>query len=422
MKKILTKNSLLIFILMNIFFVIFYLYSKHTVGNDSSISEWFINFQGGFTRRGIGGEMSIFLSRFLDLTLRQSIFLIQATVHTTYLLLIYYYFKNVKFNILQLFAFYAPIYLLYPIAELEVLGRKEILLFLFFLTTIIFSQKKYDSKIINAQIFFVAPIICLLWEQVVLFFPFFAAVVIIKNNCKDFNEALQKLIIIFFPSILTFLYIFFNPLSTAGNEVMCEYLLTEFGEPCYMSAAVLTTYTIHFDTFWIHNEAHFEHYFRYVLIFLVGFMPLNILISKNNFIKKDNFISKNLKLRSLFFILYSPSLLLFMYGYDWGRWVNITYSFSILFYFYLVKNSIITNNLKIKNLLWKKIVNKGILISLIFFLFAFFWNPKTVITGDIATNSLYKIFYNSSKRIFSWDGIKLFQNNPIIKFHKNYVE
>ena len=29
----------------------------------------------------------------------------------------------------------------------------------------------------------------------------------------------------------------------------------------------------------------------------------------------------------------------------------------------------------------------------------FFWNPKTLLTGDIATNSLYKIVYNSSKII-----------------------
>jgi len=422
MKEISIKNNLAIFITINLLLVIYYLYLKHTVGNDSSVSEWLINYSGGFTRRGLGGELAILFSNLFDITLRKSIFLIQATIHSSYLLLIYFYFRNLKLNVLQLFAIYAPIFLLYPLAELEALGRKEVILFLFFLTTIYFSQKKYDSKIINSQIFFVTPIICLLWEQIVLFFPFFCVILIIKNNLKNFKEVFRKLSVIFFPSIITFAYIFVTPLSFEGGDIMCEYLISEFGENCYMSATMLTTSTIHFDTLWIHDKAHFEHYLRYTLIFLIGFLPLNILVSKNNFIRRDNFISKNFKLNTLFFIVYSPSLLLFMYGYDWGRWINITYTFSILLYFYMLKNSIITNNLQINNMVWNKIIKNKILLSFIFIMFAFYWNPKTVITADIATNTGYKIIYNTSKKIFNFSGIRLFQNNPIIKFHKNYIE
>ena len=59
---------------------------------------------------------------------------------------------------------------------------------------------------------------------------------------------------------------------------------------------------------------------------------------------------------------------------------------------------------------------------IIFYLFAFYWNPKTVITGDIATNTLYKIVYNSSKKILNFDSIRIFQDNPVIKFHKKFIE
>ena len=142
MQKTNIKNSFLVFILFNILFVIFYLNLKHTVANDSSISEWLINYQGGFTRRGFGGELAIVLSNLFDASLRKSIFLIQTTIHVSYLLLLYFYFKNLKLNILQLFALYAPIFLLYPIAELEVLGRKEIILFLFFFDDYFFWWKK----------------------------------------------------------------------------------------------------------------------------------------------------------------------------------------------------------------------------------------------------------------------------------------
>ena len=116
---------------------------------------------------------------------------------------------------------------------------------------------------------------------------------------------------------------------------MCGFLKNEFGEECYMSANMLISSTIYFDTLWIHENPQIEYYIRYILIFLLGFLPLNILVLKNDFIKKDNFVTKNFKLSTLFFLLYSPSLLLFIFGYDWGRWINITYTFSVLLYFYL---------------------------------------------------------------------------------------
>ena len=422
MQSTIIKKHFLIFILINIILAIFWLDIKHRVGNDSSISEWLINYQGGFTRRGLGGEFGVALANLLDISLRRSIFLIQITIHSSYLVLIYFYFKKLKFNIIQLFALYVPIFLLYPIAELEVLGRKEMLLFLFFLVTIFFSSRKYNAKIVNYLIFFISPIVCLIWEQVVLFFPFFASVLIVKNNLKTFKQVFNKLLIIFFPGIITFIYIFITPLSGSGHEIMCNFLENNFGERCYMSASMLISSTIHFDTLWVHDNAQFVHYLRYILIFLIGFAPLNILVSKSNFVEKDNFITKNFKPRSLFFILYIPSILLFIYGYDWGRWINITYTFSILFYVYLLKNSIIESEFEIKNLIINKIINNKSLILFIFLIFAFFWNPKTVITGDIATNTGYKIINNTSKKIFNFSGVRILQDNPLIKLHKKYIE
>ena len=90
-------------------------------------------------------------------------------------------------------------------------------------------------------------------------------------------------------------------------------------------------------------------------------------------------------------------------------------------YLYLIKNNIISNNFNYKILIEYFFKRKKLLIF-IFFVYAFFWNPKTLITGDIATNSLYKIIYNSSKTIFNFNGIRLFQDNPLIKFHKKYIE
>ena len=61
--------------------------------------------------------------------------------------------------------------------------------------------------------------------------------------------------------------------------------------------------------------------------------------------------------------------------------------------------------------------NKKIFIF-IFFIFAFYWNQKTIVTGDVATNTLYKIIYRTSKNIFNFSSIRLFQK--ILEFHKKY--
>ena len=46
------NNYIIFYLFILIIFSYFYLYIKHTVGNDSTISEWLINYEGGFTKRG----------------------------------------------------------------------------------------------------------------------------------------------------------------------------------------------------------------------------------------------------------------------------------------------------------------------------------------------------------------------------------
>lgn len=417
------KKPIFFFSIFIIFYSIFYLYHKHEVGNDTSISEWLINYSGGFTRRGLGGEINIFISRIFKLNLRDSIFLFQSLIHSSFVVVLFFYFQNLRINILQLFAFFSPLFLIYPIAELEALGRKETLIFLAFIISVFLTDPKFKPSILNYQICFTFPVLCLIWEEVVMFAPYFVVLIIFKNNLKTFKDSFLKSLIIFFPSIITTIYIFMNPLSLSDHKFMCDYLKYEFAERCYMSADLLVKNTIYFDTLHIHDDPKFfPHYFRYLLIFVFGFIFLHLILAKNFFKKKDNFINSNFNPIFLYLLIYIPIIPLFVWGGDWGRWINITYSFSIILYFYFYKNDHISNEFDISNTIFKNLIKKKIILFFLFFLFAFFWNPKTVITGDIATNSLYKIIYKSSKIMFNHEGIRLFENNPIIKFHKIYIE
>ena len=398
MNKINLNKYIFVYLLLISIFVIFYLWIKHTVGNDSSISEWLINYKGGFTRRGLGGEVAILFSNYFQIELRESIMLIQIFFHISYLLLLFYFIKNLRVNLIQLFAIFSPIFLLYPIAEIEILGRKEIILFLLFLGTIYFSQEKFSKKVVNFLILFIFPLVILIWEQIVLFAPFFLCVLIIKNKLKTFKQVIIKSFLIFFPGIITFIYIYLNPISLTEHSIMTEYLKSNFNENCYMSCELLISNTIYFDTIEVvHANTKPIHYFRYFMIFIVGFMPLHILLFQNNFIKKDNFLSINFSLRKLFFLLYLPVLLLFLFGSDWGRWINITYTFSILFYIYLLSDKQITNNLEISGNFFFLINKNKLLTAFVFVIFCFGWNPKTSPTGDIGSFPIYRVPYKTIK-------------------------
>ena len=67
-------------------------------------------------------------------------------------------------------------------------------------------------------------------------------------------------------------------------------------------------------------------------------------------------------------------------------------------------------------------LNKKSIFILIIVFYCFGWNPKTVITGDVATNPGWKIPYNASKDLFNFKNFRLFQDSPLIKWHRKYIE
>ena len=67
-------NYFFLYLSLLFLFGIFWLYIKHSVGNDSTISEWIINYQGGFIKRGLIGEICFQIAIYFDLNLRFVIF------------------------------------------------------------------------------------------------------------------------------------------------------------------------------------------------------------------------------------------------------------------------------------------------------------------------------------------------------------
>ena len=388
-----------IFIYLSVLFLfsIFFLYQKHDVANDSTISEWLINYEGGFTKRGIIGQLSIYLSSFFIIKLRDAIFILQTILVGTYFFLIYHFLKNIFYNKIFIFAIFTPIFILYPIAEIEVLARKELFIFIYLLvyTFIPIEEKKYKFY----YKFFLFPVAILIWEPVIFFILFFFFLDLIENNIKKINKLFFFQIISYLPSILLALYIALNPISEESHNLMKSSLMVNFNENCYMSCELLKTKSSIYQQFQGNFDKYsIEIFVRYILIIIIGFGPLFILLFNSKLKNKIFFLDKFNNLLFPYLILLSPVIFLFAMGYDWGRWVNISYVISIISFIYIYKYNLITLSEKfLSNKLLKNIKKKIFIFIVIIYCFG--WNPKTVITGDVASFPGYRIPYKALKII-----------------------
>ena len=169
-----------------------------------------------------------------------------------------------------------------------------------------------------------------------------------------------------------------------------------------MSCALLINKSTIYEQFATNiPDYSFTVFLRYFLVILIGFGPFFILI---NFSKLNNnkiiFFKNSKNFLNSMLILLSPTIILFAMGSDWGRWVNVSYTISFLFYLNLYKKKIITlNNKLFKNPVITFLDNKKFFI-VFFIIFCFGWNPKTAITGDVGSKPGYQIPRKAIKIIY----------------------
>jgi len=148
------------YLLYVLLFAFIQLYIKHTGGTDSTISEWLINYQGGFVRRGFIGELFFQIATIFNIKIRFVIFIFQAIIYASFLFFLFKFFNIIKKNFIIVLCIFSPLLIIYHIAEVETLARKEVLLFIHFLVLLLYFNKT------NKQILYLSityPFLMLIW-------------------------------------------------------------------------------------------------------------------------------------------------------------------------------------------------------------------------------------------------------------------
>ena len=399
------KKNYNLFLKIYIFFitilVIYYLAAFNTVLTYNAMTEWVINYQGGFVRRGLIGELIFQISYLFNLNLRFTFLILQSTLYLIFYYLIYDLLKNLEPNYFIILALFSPVFIIFPLAELEAIGRKEVLIFIILLISlkIYFNYSSNNFILIFISIAF--PILILTFETVIFYSFFFIYIILITK--QNFTKLyFLKLLLFSLPSFICIYFIYFNPHSYEETKIMCDEL-SKIGEECGLASAFISK-GIGFHM----AEVNWEkiHILRYIFIFTAGFFSLIYLSSKSRF--NQYLINPFFKNNSFIFhliILILPTLLMFVIAVDSGRWTHMTYTCAFILYFGLLKNKalILDNNLFKLNILGNKFNN---LIKILFFiLICLSWNPKAVYHEDLGSIPIYRmieklpIYYNNIFKI-----------------------
>ena len=394
LKKFKNFNLFKIYIIFLFILSSFYLSSVYLSTVNNAMSEWVINYGGGFVRRGLIGEIIFQLSNFFKITLREGFLILQILLYFFYYLIIYWLLSNFKKNFIVYLAIFSPVFYSFGLYELEALGRKEILMYIFFSYNF-YLFYKYKNINLNYIFTFLSLIILILnHESVIFYYLFYLFFFLVIDKKKDFRFYSLNFLLLFIVIFVSYL-IYINPHSSTDNLEMCKRLLNLSNERCGL-AANFTTANIsrHIDEV----SWRFIDVKNYIFIFIFGFTGIFLLIYKSNLTNKFYILNLN-----PFFILIFcslPGLLLFLIAVDTGRWTSMLYHMIAISFFGMIKLGYIKmdSDIKYKYIDFKKIKNNFLFYFLIFIL-CFGWSPKAVYHESFGTFPAYRMIVKIKKFI-----------------------
>ena len=399
--KLLVKSYIFLIFLLSLY----YLAVRNNDLTNNAMTEWVINYQGGFVRRGLIGELIFQVSKILNLNLRFCFLVLQSFLYFIYYYLIYDLIKNLKPNFFIILAVFSPIFIIFPVAELEALGRKEILIFISLLISIKLYFNYLNNNLVILFISVIFPLLLLTHEASIFYSLFFISLIFITKKKINLSFFI-KLFLFSLPSLLSIFAIYFFPHTPDDTIKMCEEL-NKIGERCGLATTFLS------KTIGSHNSEldwKITHILRYFFIFLFGFVGIIYLSYKSKFSSsKINSFFCNQSFIFHLSILILPTFLMFIIAVDTGRWIHISFTCSFIYYFGLLKyNSLILDN----DIFLFKLKHQKLNNFLYLFLFtaiSLSWNPKAVYHEDLGSFPIYRAmekFPNYYKNLYN---IKIFR-------------
>lgn len=400
MLKSLFKKNLTISCLISLsFFVIINNFFRFFQNNAAyEFDAWLSNYQGGFVRRGIPGELFYQLNNIANIHPGWVTFIF---VSLLYLMFYFFFLKilnNIKINKLLIFAIFSPIGFFYPLLNSKASGHKEII-FLGLLALFCCVLPKLSRNKASYFMIIIITVVGLAHEGLIFYLLYLIVPFIFFYEFKNIKEIIINLAPI---SIVSFFLLLLNYYFRGSEQHVidiCNSVKNYVNSGCLTSGQIYSLKVpvqgyVDYKTSAISHgdKSLYKPYFTiYGIGFLVGFLPLIILFAKSKLAKPHLWFSKINPL----IILLLPFLLtlpVYYIGSDWGRYLYACYMSTLTIGIFFLKNNIFIN-LKEIQIIKSNIITKFFFI-LIVAIYGFGWTVPLCCEREFKPG-LGKIIYKS---------------------------
>lgn len=311
---------------LGIFLIVNYGRVDYVLANSWSgwgVGDWIINYDLGFVRRGLSGEIMRWISNSLKIKINWSVYFIQCFAYVSFIFLFLYGLKNKIISFWFFLLCFTPGFLLFTYYDGMAVGRKEIALYALFALWINLKIKNKINVISTLLVGCVLFLLTLMHESFFFYSMYFYLVACLGNS--DSRTKLSTSIIV--PSasaaalLITFLFA-----KTIDGSLICADLVSHGlsknicdGVISYGNVkpvAEIQRYIINLN---------FQNIKDIILILGVVIIPnlLYLVSVSDNYYNRRKFVLWNI-------VLILISFPLFIIAIDWGRWVSMHITLSVM--------------------------------------------------------------------------------------------
>ncbi len=282
--------------------------------------DWLVNYEGGFVRRGLPGELILQAAHGIHLSPILLGSLVPLLFYSLLYLAIWQLYRLSSGDLPTFAALVSPATLAFPILDPTGAFRKELifLLALAWLLLWLARGRVSDGRLI-AYLTVVGPVAILSHEGLLPYLVYLvgALAVALRNPRRVLRVAALPLL----ATAGTLLAVLHHRGSAAEERIICRSLGPTPPVVCSGSIAYLANGTDVARSDVLRNVHAYHYLFFYPLLALLAALPLAAMAYK---LSRDRRLRPDLRVIAVTTLLaFLASLPLFLYAMDWGRWIYI---------------------------------------------------------------------------------------------------
>lgn len=285
--------------------------------NSWAHADWLINYESGFVRRGLGGQLLIQLASATKVSLSTLVAIVQSIGSLVLVAIFLKLIWKVQSEPAKALLFFSPMLLFFQISDFGAAGRKDwLFIFVFYLLI-----SAYANKTILFSITLASFLITLIHEANALFFLAGLTYLFISGK-------IQRLYFIglSIPNLLALTYFLVSAPPRQVGARMCQSLL-DYGysiEVCEGAIYFLDNSAKEGIAFTVSTLANPESVLEIILLISLLCLSTHML---------SRFLGSQLTLKDFVWVI-TPILPLFISSVDWGRWISVVFwMFTIILLF-----------------------------------------------------------------------------------------